>query len=119
MLMQTKYTNKAPMVMLFLSLHFAFVAFAFTGIVDEKAKNSKFTLNSLNKFSKKGLSLSAIKSTLHYKGLTITGNTSSSMLQNVPMSTMMLYNNGNTTYIYPYKIKVKVPKFRTPQDSRN
>jgi len=104
-------------VMLIMSLHLAIAAFAFTGIVDDKAKNSKFTLRSLNNFSKKGLSLSAIKSNLHYKGLTLTNN--SLMQQNNDKNSMLQYNNGNTTYIYPYKIKVKVPKFKTPQESRN
>jgi len=103
--------------MLILSLHLAIAAFAFTGIVDDKAKNSKFTLRSLNNFSKKGLSLSAIKSNLQYKGLTLTTN--SLMQQNNDLNSMLQYNNGNTTYIYPYKIKVKVPKFKTPQESRN
>ena len=117
MLMQFKLAKKAPMVMLILSLHLAIAAFAFTGIVDDKAKNSKFTLRSLNNFSKKGLSLSAIKSNLHYKGLSLTGN--GLMQQNNDMNSMLQYNNGNTTYIYPYKIKVKVPKFKTPQESRN
>jgi hypothetical protein len=117
MLTQIKSARKAPMVMLIMSLHLAIVAFAFTGIVDDKAKNSKFTLNSLHNFSKKGLSLSAIKSSLHYKGVTL--NSNSMMLQNTDLNSMLKYNNGNTTYIYPYKIKVKVPKFKTPQDSRN
>ena len=103
--------------MLIMSLHLAIAAFAFTGIVDDKAKNSKFTLRSLNNFSKKGLSLSEIKSNLHYKGLTLTNN--SLMQQNNDKNSMLQYNNGNTTYIYPYKIKVKVPKFKTPQESRN
>ncbi len=103
--------------MLIMSLHLAIAAFAFTGIVDDKAKNSKFTLRSLNNFSKKGLSLSAIKSNLHYKGLSLTGN--SLLQQNNDANSMLQYNNGNTTYIYPYKIKVKVPKFKTPQESRN
>lgn len=103
--------------MLIMSLHLAIAAFSFTGIVDDKAKNSKFTLRSLNNFSKKGLSLSAIKSNLHYKGLTLTNN--SLMQQNNDKNSMLQYNNGNTTYIYPYKIKVKVPKFKTPQESRN
>jgi hypothetical protein len=116
MLTQIKSAKKAPMVMLVMSLHLAFAAFAFTGIVDDKAKNSKFTLRSLNNFSKKGLSLSAIKSNLHYKGLTLTGN---GLMQNNDKNSMLQYNNGNTTYIYPYKIKVKVPKFKTPQESRN
>lgn len=103
--------------MLVMSLHLAIAAFAFTGIVDDKAKNSKFTLRSLNNFSKKGLSLSAIKSNLNYKGLTLTGN--GLMQPNNDKNSILQYNNGNTTYIYPYKIKVKVPKFKTPQESRN
>ena len=41
------------------------------------------------------------------------------MQQNNDKNSMLQYNNGNTTYIYPYKIKVKVPKFKTPQESRN
>jgi len=28
---------------------------------------------------------------------------------------MLRFDNGNTTYVYPYKFKVKVPtKFKTP-----
>jgi hypothetical protein len=117
MLMQNNSVKKAPLVMLLVSLHLAIAAFAFTGIVDDKAKSSKFTLKSLNSFSKKGLSLSAIKSNLQYKGITFTGN--GLMMQNTDMNTMLQYNTGNTTYIYPYKIKVKVPRFKTPQEHRN
>ncbi|MBA4258799.1 MAG: hypothetical protein C0446_06515 [Chitinophaga sp.] len=114
MLMQIKSVKKAPLVMLLVSLHLAIAAFAFTGIVDDKAKSSKFTLKSLNSFSKKGLSLSAIKSNLQYKGITLTGN--GLLMQNSDVNTMLQYNNGNTTYVYPYKIKVKVPKFKIPQE---
>ncbi len=103
--------------MLLVSLHMTIAALAFTGIVDDKAKSSKFTLKSLNSFSKKGLSLSAIKSTLHYKGLSLTSD--GPMMMNTDMNSILQYNNGNTTYVYPYKIKVKVPKFKTPQESRN
>lgn len=119
MLMQIKSVKKAPLVMLLVSLHLAIAALAFTGIVDDKAKSSKFTLKSLNSFSKKGLSLSAIKSNLQYKGITLTGNGIMMQNQHTDMNTMLQYNNGNTTYVYPYKIKVKVPKFKTPQEHHN
>lgn len=115
MLMQNKSVKKT-ILMLGISLHLVLAAVAFTGIVDEKAKNSKFTLNSLNKYSKKGLSLSAIKSNLNYKGLTLANNNSSLMQANTELNSLLQYNNGNTSYIYPYKIKVKVPKFKVPEN---
>lgn len=115
MLMQIKSVQKVTL-MLAVFLHLVIAAVAFTGIVDEKARNSKFTLNSLNKYSKKGLSLSAIKSNLNYKGLTLSNNSSSLMNANSETNSLLQYNNGNTTYIYPYKIKVKVPKFKVPEN---
>ena len=102
--------------MLIMSMQLIYAASSFTGIVDDKAKNNKYSLRSLNNFSKKGLSLSAIKSTLQYKGLQL--SSTSPMLRNSEVNSMLQYNNGNTTYIYPYKFKVKVPKFKTPQENR-
>lgn len=115
MLMQTQSVKKAILMLVF-CLHLVMSAVAFTGIVDEKAKNSKFTLNSLNRYSKKGISLSAIKSNLNYKGLTLLNNSSSLMNSNTELNSQLQYNNGNTSYIYPYKIKVKVPKFKVPEN---
>lgn len=97
---------------LVMSVELAFAALSFTGIVDDKTKNNKYSLRNLTNLSKKGLSLSAIKSTLQYKGIHIPSNTLS--YQNNEVNSMLQYDNGNTTYIYPYKFKVKVPKFKTP-----
>ncbi len=102
-------------ILLLMSIQVIYAASTFTGIVDDKAKNSKYSLKNLSSFSKKGLSLNAIKSNLQYKGLQV--SPSSSLLQNTEINTMLQYNSGNTTYIYPYKFKVKVPKFKTPQSS--
>lgn len=97
---------------LLLSAELTFAALSFTGIVDDKTRNNKYSLRSLSNFSKKGLSLNAIKSTLQYKGIHIPSNSLS--FQNNEVNSMLQYDNGNTTYIYPYKFKVKVPKFKTP-----
>jgi hypothetical protein len=102
-------------MLLVLSIQLVFAASTFTGIVDDKVKSNKYSLRSLNNFSKKGLSLNAIKANLQYKGLQL--SLGSSLIHNNEVNSMLQYNSGNTTYIYPYKFKVKVPKFKTPQSS--
>ena len=100
------------MAILIMSVQLAFAALSFTGIVDDKTRNSKYSLRNLSNFSKKGLSLNAIKSNLQYKGLTVPSGGFG--IQANEVNSMLQYNNGNTTYVYPYKFKVKVPKFKTP-----
>lgn len=102
---------------LLLSMQLTYAALSFTGIVDEKTRNSKYSLRSLNNYSKKGLSLNAIKSNLQFKGVYIPS--SSLSLESSEVNSMLQYNNGNTTYVYPYKFKVKVPKFKTPSPVAN
>lgn len=100
-------------ILLLMSMQLVYAATTFTGIVDDKVKTSKYSLRSLGNFSKKGLSVTAIKSNLHFKGLQV--NAGISLVQNNEINSMLQYHSGNTTYIYPYKFKVKVPKFKTPQ----
>lgn len=102
-------------LLLLLSMQLVSTASSFTGIVDDKVKNSKFSLRNLHNFSKKGLSLTAIKANLQYKGLQISSKAYT--LPHNEVNSMLQYNRGNTTYIYPYKFKVKVPKFKTPQST--
>jgi hypothetical protein len=78
---------------------------------------SHLSLKNLNNYSKKGLSLNAIKSNLQFKGLYIP--TSNVSLESNEVNSMLQFNNGNTTYVYPYKFKVKVPKFKTPTPGSN
>ncbi|MBX9734981.1 MAG: hypothetical protein K2X37_13055 [Chitinophagaceae bacterium] len=109
---QRIYKKWAIIGALMLSVQLAYATFSFTGIVDDKTRNNKYTLRSLSNFSKKGLSISALKSTLQFKGLQVipTAPSTSSDVQ-----TIFQYDNGNTTYVYPYRFKVKVPRFKTPQ----
>ena len=90
----------------------AFASITFTGISDEKSRNSKYSLKNFSSF-RHTFSLNSIKYNLHY--------TSSDILSQKPLSTtgvqmnsMMRYDRGNTTYIMPFSYKVKVPKFKTP-----
>ena len=107
----------AFVILLVIGMQVAYAALTFTGLADEKNKNnSKFSLKSLSSLSHKSLSFSSLKSSLQYKGGVNfaspkeTGN-------GLEVSSMLRYDNGNTTYIYPYKYKIKSPRFKTP--SRN
>ncbi|HVZ26891.1 MAG TPA: hypothetical protein VG842_12585, partial [Sediminibacterium sp.] len=61
------------------------------------------------------LSFSSLKSNLQFKGmLQLSEKRSAENPNTAEVSTMLRYESGNTTYIYPYKFKVKAPKFKTP-----
>jgi hypothetical protein len=83
---------------------------SFTGRTDD-SKN-KFSLKNLNTINK-GYSLSALRiNTFRYIGsLDISQQNNGSQLQ---VHSMIRLERGNTTYVYPYKYTVKVPKFKTP-----
>ncbi len=91
----------------------AYAAFTISGLTDERAKNNKFSLRNLSSLSHKGLSFTSLRSNLQYKG----GQTFSAPKETsngLEVSSMLRYDNGNTTYIYPYKFKIKAPRFKTP-----
>ena len=105
-----KLTISALFVM---AIQVAFAAFSFTGITDERTKNSKYSLKNLSSLSHKSLTYSSMKSNLQFRGTQLIN--SKDPLNASEMSSMMRFDNGNTTYVYPYKFKVKVPtKFKTP-----
>ncbi len=109
---QQQYIKKGLFVILLaMGIQVAYAALSFTGIADEKTKNvTKFSLKNLSALSHKGLSFSSLKSSLQYKGT----QPSKESIFGSEVSSMLRYDNGNTTYIYPYKFKVKAPKFKTP-----
>ncbi len=124
--MKKKLTHIAILTVLVSTLTVHFAMGSFTGSSDKEDKN-KFSLKNLNKISKTGFSLSFMKNNnFQFKGtlnLTLSGyaasNGSTTNSANVTpeapeMSSMIRMENGNTTFVYPYKYKVKVPKFRTP-----
>ncbi len=86
--------------------HTAFAAFS--GSADDRTKN-KYSLKNLNKLSK-NYSLSTLRtSTFQFKGFYQATQTAGAST-----GSLLSLQRGNTTYVYPYTYKVKVPRFKTP-----
>lgn len=100
-------------ILLVMAIQVGYAAFSFTGITDEHTKNSKYSLKNLNSFSRKGLTYSSMKSSLQFKGTQLLLNKDNQ--NNTEVNSMLRFDNGNATFVYPYKFKVKVAtKFKTP-----
>jgi hypothetical protein len=83
---------------------------AFTGNVDDH--KNKFCLKNLNSLGKI-YSLSSLRTnTFRFTGSQDINQQNSG--GQVQVQSMIRMENGNTTYVYPYKYTVKVPKFKTP-----
>jgi hypothetical protein len=83
---------------------------SFTGKTDDN--KNKFSLKNLSTINRV-YPLSALRSnTFRYTGsLDLNQQNNGSQLQ---VQSMIRLERGNTTYVYPYKYTVKVPKFKTP-----
>lgn len=107
-----QYIKKASIIaVLAMGIQVVYAAISFTGIADEKTKSTKYSLKNFSSMSHKGLSFSSLKSSLQFKGTQFNSRESFSGSE---INSMLRYENGNTTYIYPYKIKIKAPKFKSP-----
>jgi hypothetical protein len=94
-----------------LVMSFGFAALTITGKVDRKSKASKYSLKNINFYANKSYSLSLYRTNLMYRGsLSISPTT----INSNGFNSFMQIEKGNTTYIMPYKLKVKAPKFKTP-----
>lgn len=99
-----------------LGVQFVFAAFttSISGHSTEKSKTSLYTLKNISKFSKKLPLLGSVHYPFRIKpSELVTVNGQTGMMNNLQAT------NGNTTYIYPYKIKVKVPKFKAPSPTNH
>lgn len=109
-----KHTRKLAIATLFvLGAQLALAAFTFTGITEKKAKESTYTLKNMHHLSAKAVSYASLKYSLSLKASSQT-TTQQSTQNGIEVTSLLRYNNGNTSYVYPYKFKVKVPKFKTP-----
>jgi len=99
--------------LLVLAMQVVYAAFSFTGIADEKNRSNKFSLKNLSALSHKSLSFTSLKAGLQYKGIQ-QPVVAKETINGIEMNSMLRYDNGSTTYIYPYKVKVKASKFKTP-----
>ena len=109
-----QYIKKALFVtLLLMGIQVVYAAFSFTGIADEKSKNSKYSLKNLSALSHKGLSFSALKTSLQFRGAQNILS-SKETANGFEVNSLLRFDNGNTSYIYPYKFKIKASKFKTP-----
>ena len=112
-MLKNRYTKKIFAATLFtMVVPFAFASFTLTATVGEKSKSSKYSLKNLSHYSNKSLSLSLLRTSLQYKGLSSINQLK--MNDGVGLNSFIQIDRGNTTYILPYSFKVKAPKFKTP-----
>jgi hypothetical protein len=104
------YTKMTAAVMLLLTVNLSFGSF--TGTTLDEHSSNKFGLKNLAALSK-NYSLSYLKT----GSLRFVGNQEVSQQKvndTVEVQSMMRIQRGNTTFVYPYKYKVQVPRFKTP-----
>ncbi len=87
---------------------------AFTNTISGKSTDktrTTYSLKNINKFKTKAFSLNSAKYSFHLKPTELT-------TQQTPVGFVtgsnIQFSKGNTTYIFPYKVKLKVPKFKAP-----
>jgi hypothetical protein len=113
-LMKSNKTIKMKKIMIALLLvgatHIAMGSF--TGSSEDKTKGI-YSLKNFNKTFYKTLSPFSLKAGFTYRGSEVL---SQKKEPNGPttFNSIMRFEKGNTTYIYPYKHQVTVPKFKTP-----
>lgn len=85
---------------------------AFTGTSSKKSGNL-YSLKSFNRnYYKYSIGFS-LRSGFEFKGTRFLSQKKETN-GDITMVSMMRYEKGNTTYIYPYSHKIVVPKFKTP-----
>ena len=77
---------------------------------ESKKVTEKYSLKNLSSLSHKSSTFRDLKSSLLYKGLTV----SSSISAGLGQTNYLKYNKGNITYVIPYRHKVILPRFKTP-----
>ncbi|GEO10545.1 hypothetical protein [Segetibacter aerophilus] len=85
---------------------------SFTGSTDKRTRNI-YSLKNFNRNFYKSASPFSLRAGFEYRGLQLL---SQKKEQNgdITYNSMMRFEKGNTTYIYPYTHKVSVPKFKAP-----
>jgi hypothetical protein len=92
------------------SAHFAMGSF--TGTTNDKVRNI-YSLKNFNSNFYKSASPFSLRAGFHYTGSPLTSYKKENS-GDLTLISMMRFEKGNTTYIYPYKHRVSVPKFKTP-----
>lgn len=85
---------------------------SFTGTTEDKAKNI-YSLKNFNRNFYKSASPFSLRAGFQHTGSRLISAKKESN-GDVSLHSMMRFEKGNTTYIYPYKHKVTAPRFKTP-----
>ncbi|MGN6616884.1 MAG: hypothetical protein ACTHJ5_06865 [Ilyomonas sp.] len=109
--MLTKNINIKLLIAIFLVFLTQATIASFTGNFDDN--KDKYSLKSLNRLSK-NYSLSSLRGSFQYKGSLNMNQQYFNNNNTVEVNSMIRFEKGNTTYVYPYRYKVKVPRFKTP-----
>lgn len=108
-----KFQKLAVLLLAMLAVQFTFGSII--GSVSDKSKN-KYTLKNFNS-TFKGVSPYSLRGQFAIKGSDVFGVEQISN-NSLEFNSIIRYERGNTSYVYPYKHVVTVPKFKTPLDSR-
>ncbi|HWB25467.1 MAG TPA: hypothetical protein VG738_08295 [Chitinophagaceae bacterium] len=106
---RTLYTKILAAALLLLAVNFSFGAYSGSSYDDH---SSKFSLKNLGAFSKT-YSLAYLR----FGNIRFVGTQQVSEQKQdstVQVQSMMRIQRGNTTFVYPYTYRVRVPKFKTP-----
>lgn len=109
-----KHIHKLAIAIIFVMLvQVLYASNTFSGGKDNKKEVNKYSLKDLSKYSNKPLTLNIAKYTFKLNSTSLENG----FLNNKSTSSIQ-FTKGNTTFIYPYKMKVKVPKFKTPTPNK-
>jgi hypothetical protein len=108
-----KHIHKVAIaIILIMAVQVLYASNTYSGGKDNKKETNKISLKNISKYSYKPLSLNTAKYTFKLNSTSL----DNSFLKDNQSS--IQFSKGNTTFIYPYKIKVKVPKFKTPTPNK-
>lgn len=114
-MIRLSHIQKIAFATIFLmAVQVAFASISFTGITDERNKNMKYSLKNLSLYSHKSISISGLKSELEFKGSSTVSQRNNA--SGIEINSTMQYDKGNTTFVFPYKVKIKIyrDKIRIP-----
>ena len=82
-----------------------------SGTTDSRKVTEKYSLKNLSSLSHKASTFHDLKSSLLYKGLSVSTTMNTAGLG---QTNYLKYNKGNITYVIPYRHKVILPRFKAP-----
>lgn len=85
---------------------------SFTGSTDKKTRNI-YSLKNFNRNFYKSSSPFSLRAGFEYKGVQLLSQKKEAN-GDITYNSMMRFEKGNTTYIYPYVHKINVSKFKSP-----